>query len=227
MKIETARLLGEVLEAPPPIGRPDERPLVAKAHARQILAGLDAHLRSAEDGPLLHPTVLALEAVELPHRQERTQREHDGRRAAPSIAKDGGVLPAHQGERHLELAAGHGVRPARERILIEAREVERRCLGVCPGELVLGELEEGARLSSGARHAHRGVDVREDDVARSRWIERRDEEPVVAPRVHPGDRRAGVSSRAVGVQPLFASAREIAADHDLRPNRGVVLRREE
>ena len=237
-ELEAAVALGQVLEAAPPVGGADERPVVPEADARQLAPRLDAHLPCpaldrAQLDPLEHAAVLAGQVVEAPRGEEGAEREEHGAGAVEGVAEDDGVLAADEGEGDLEHAAGDVVRPARERILVEAVEVEGAGLGVDAGELVLGELplagagRGGVRCvvpASGSVGRLRGisggrdgdVDVGEQDVASARRVEGGDEEAVVAARVHAGERRAGVGAGAVGVQPLAAGAGEIAADGDRR-----------
>ncbi len=217
-------MLGEVLEATPPVGRADEGALVTKARARQVAPRLDAHLPCpAVDGAQLdlleHAAVLARQGVEAARGEERAEREEDGGRPIEGITQDDGVLAAHEPERDLERAAGDVVGPARERVLVEALEVEGALIRIDARELVLGEVPlRPARRPRGDRGVSRGqrplrddgdVDVGEDDVAGARGIERGDEEAVVAASVHARERGAGVGARAVGVEPLAARAPQL------------------
>ena len=154
LEVDAAVALAEVLEAAPPVGRSDEGAFVAEADAGELFAGLDAHLadggarggggavdvEGADLDALEHAAVLALEQVEPAGGEERAEREEDRALAEPAVAEDGGVLAAHEGEGDLELAERDLVRPAGERVLVEALEVERALVRVDAGELVLAEL---------------------------------------------------------------------------------------
>ena len=153
----------------------------------------------------------------MPHREQRAERQHHRLGATKRVPQDRCVLAAHQREGHLELASGDPVRPARQRVLIEAEEMERRGLRIGAGELVLGEVEGLARLPGLVDDAHRRVDVGEHHVPRARRIQRGDEQAVIAASVHARDGGARVGSGAVRVQPLLLRARDVALDGDGRP----------
>src|SRR5689334_21354108 len=122
------------------------------------------------------------------HREERTQTQIDRQRSLPNVAQHDGVLPAYETEGLLENAGLEVPGPARQRILIEPRQMLETARGGHVGKLM------GVEIVAPVSRFDRCIDMRENDVSFARRVERGDEEPVVAARVQLGDGRARVSS---------------------------------